>query len=68
MTFEPMDDESESKTCPYCGEAFRPALDPTEVEGEMIQDCEVCCRPITIRFRFEGEDLMECELLGEDEV
>ena len=63
----PLEPEEESRSCPYCGEPFEPDLDLSEREGETIQDCDVCCRPVTIRFRFDGEDLVECELLREDD-
>jgi hypothetical protein len=35
-------------SCPYCGESVETVLDP-ESEGEMVQDCEVCCRPWLMR-------------------
>lgn len=31
-------------TCPYCGEDVDLYLEP-EIEGDLIQDCEVCCQP-----------------------
>lgn len=30
--------------CPYCFEWTQVYVDPGS-EGEMVQDCEVCCRP-----------------------
>jgi hypothetical protein len=34
--------------CPYCGEAVDVVLDcSTSEEQEYIEDCQVCCRPIT---------------------
>ncbi len=33
--------------CPHCGEDFEIAVDPQEEGQEMIQDCSVCCKPIT---------------------
>lgn len=30
--------------CPYCFEWMQVYIDPG-TEGEMVQDCEVCCRP-----------------------
>jgi hypothetical protein len=32
--------------CPYCGEMIEVLLDPEELGGEYIEDCQVCCRPI----------------------
>ena len=31
-------------TCPYYGEAVEIYLEP-DVEGSLVQDCEVCCAP-----------------------
>lgn len=36
-------------------------LDPSEEESEYIEDCEVCCRPIEISFRFFDERLVRFE-------
>lgn len=45
-------------TCPYCWEEISMILDSYEEQSEYIEDCEVCCRPIEIRFRLEEEQLM----------
>ena len=34
--------------CPYCGETIELLIDPSEPFQEYIEDCFVCCRPITI--------------------
>jgi hypothetical protein len=42
-------------TCPYCGEEIELYLEP-DVQGDLVQDCEVCCNPWLIRvFMDEGE-------------
>lgn len=33
--------------CPFCGERFEIGIDPG-AQGQMIQDCDVCCRPISL--------------------
>ncbi len=45
-------------TCPYCWETISMVLDSSEEESEYIEDCEVCCRPIELFFRFSGESLL----------
>lgn len=45
-------------TCPYCWERISMILDISEEESEYIEDCEVCCRPIEVRFRFSAEALV----------
>ena len=39
---------SERITCPYCGEIIELVIDCSVSEQEYIEDCEVCCRPITL--------------------
>lgn len=34
--------------CPYCGESIEVLLDPSVAEQRYIEDCQVCCRPITL--------------------
>ena len=41
-------------TCPQCGESFDLALDAGEGNAEMIVDCEICCRPMTVTVRVRG--------------
>ena len=40
-------------TCPYCGEGVDVHLE-RDVQGSLVQDCEVCCNPWLLRV--EGED------------
>ena len=48
-------------TCPYCWETISMVLDPSEEESEYIEDCEVCCRPIELSFKFSDEQLVHFE-------
>jgi len=34
-------------SCPYCGESINVLIDVQDMEQEYIEDCQVCCRPIT---------------------
>ncbi len=43
-------------TCPYCWEEISFVLDLSAGEQSYIEDCEVCCRPIQIRYSTDGED------------
>jgi hypothetical protein len=36
-----------SISCPYCGEAIRILIDSADLDQQYIEDCQVCCRPIT---------------------
>lgn len=39
--------------CPYCFEVLTVWLDPMS-RGEMVRDCEVCCRPWLLRVERRG--------------
>ena len=41
--------------CPHCGESISVLLDLSVLIQEYIEDCEVCCRPIEIKYQV-GED------------
>ncbi len=47
--------------CPYCGESISILLDLSEPDQEYIEDCEVCCRPIEIKYEMDtdGEVIFE---------
>ncbi len=35
-----------SIACPYCGEHFDAALDPSAGSARYVEDCQICCQPI----------------------
>ena len=37
--------------CPFCGERFETFVDASSGEAEYIEDCPVCCRPISLHLR-----------------
>jgi len=42
--------------CPFCGEPGSVEIEPADFEpGEyvLVQDCEVCCRPWTVRVQMD---------------
>lgn len=39
--------------CPYCFETVELWVEPEE-QGEMVQDCDVCCRPWRVVVRRSG--------------
>lgn len=34
--------------CPYCGERIEILLDASAGEQHYIEDCQVCCQPISV--------------------
>jgi hypothetical protein len=47
-------EEVRKDDCPHCGEPIAFEVDPEETGGRRIVDCDVCCRPIEVRFRVRG--------------
>ena len=41
--------------CPYCGEEVEVRLE-SDVEGSLVQDCEVCCNPWLLRVSGRDEE------------
>jgi len=48
-------------SCPYCGEEISMVLETSVHRQTYIEDCEVCCRPIEIRYAVEDGFLAEFE-------
>lgn len=43
--------------CPFCGEEFEVRVDPSEEGQEMIQDCQVCCKPVQMSVEMEDGEV-----------
>lgn len=54
-------------TCPYCWQEISFVLDLSAGEQCYIEDCEVCCRPIQIRYSADGDDVAGFEAEAIDE-
>lgn len=52
--------------CPYCWQTISMLLDEMEDDQQYIEDCEVCCRPIQLNYRF-CEELIHFSALALDE-
>ncbi len=46
-------------TCPHCGESITLLLDLSVESQEYIEDCSVCCQPMTVIYSAEGGELTE---------
>ena len=53
--------------CPYCGERITLAVDCSVGSQEYIEDCQVCCRPISLHVTVNEEDLPQVEVRRDDE-
>ena len=54
--------------CPYCGEAISILVDDSAGDQRYIEDCQVCCRPITIAVTFDEAGGFDVAAFGEDEA
>ena len=54
--------------CPYCGELISVLIDGSIDEQEYIEDCQVCCRPITIKVQTTANGDPLVTVFDENEV
>jgi transcription elongation factor Elf1 len=47
--------------CPYCGERISMVLDTSLAGQTYIEDCEVCCRPIEVRYSVTNDEVRQFE-------
>jgi transcription elongation factor Elf1 len=50
--------------CPHCGAEISMLLDLSAGAQSYLEDCEVCCRPIRVRYRAR-DGAVELEIEGE---
>ncbi|MCK5120681.1 MAG: CPXCG motif-containing cysteine-rich protein [Methylococcales bacterium] len=63
-----MSDLDETKVqCPYCGEIIDILIDGSEPHQNYIEDCQVCCRPITFDVTVETEDEVTVLVFNENQ-
>jgi Cysteine-rich CPXCG len=43
--------------CPYCGETITLTLDLSVEEQTYIEDCSVCCQPMTVSYSADAGEL-----------
>ena len=47
--------------CPHCGESFPLQVDTSQSEQALIEDCTVCCRPISLTIRCRPGEIESVE-------
>jgi transcription elongation factor Elf1 len=45
--------------CPYCWEEISMVLDLSVTTQTYVEDCEVCCNPIEVRYLVEDGDIVD---------
>ena len=54
--------------CPYCGEQFNVEIDISAGDQETIEDCYVCCRPISFHIKVDhAGNLLSMKTLRDDD-
>ena len=59
--------EEVTVSCPYCGEFINVLIDCSDSSQEYIEDCQVCCRPITFLVQYDQNDHIEVITRHENE-
>jgi transcription elongation factor Elf1 len=47
--------------CPYCSQRISMVLDTSVKIQTYIEDCEVCCQPIEVRYTVEHDEVYQFE-------
>ncbi len=54
--------------CPYCGEVITLALDASAGPQRYIEDCHVCCRPITVELAIDADGDVHARVQSEEDT
>ena len=54
--------------CPYCGEIITLTLDASAGSQRYIEDCHVCCRPITVMLTVDADGDASVQVQSEDDT
>ena len=49
-------------TCPHCWETISLSVDLSVAEQEYVEDCSVCCRPLTVRVCCDDGELTSIDV------
>ncbi|MGB1292405.1 MAG: CPXCG motif-containing cysteine-rich protein [Pseudoalteromonas sp.] len=54
-------------TCPYCGERLDILIDPSDLDQQYIEDCQVCCKPINFLVQMDMDETLFVTVSSDDE-
>ena len=54
--------------CPYCGESIELLIDTSVAQQQYIEDCQVCCRPITLNVEVDDDGEPQVRASGENDA
>ncbi len=60
--------DTQDVECPYCGELISLLLDTSAGSQRYIEDCHVCCRPITIGLDVDVDGDAQVRVQSQDEA
>jgi hypothetical protein len=49
-------------TCPHCGETFPLQIDTSQSEQTLVEDCTVCCRPMTLSIQCQPGEVVDLQI------
>jgi hypothetical protein len=52
---------SASITCPHCGESWETSIDTSQGDHQTVDDCYVCCRPMTVYVECEPGEVISVQ-------
>lgn len=55
-------------SCPYCGESIDLFVDCSVGFQEYIEDCQVCCQPISMSITVSEEGVIQVDAHHQDEA
>lgn len=58
--------EPETVFCPYCGESIELLIDTSCERQEYIEDCSVCCRPISVSVEVSASGAVAVQVRDEN--
>jgi transcription elongation factor Elf1 len=54
--------------CPYCGEQISVVIEVLDENQESIEDCQVCCRPITFDVMMANDGQVSISVRSENDT
>ena len=61
-------EQSEDFLCPYCGQTNPLSIDFAGGSRQrFVVDCEVCCAPIVVHLKMNGQEILSVEVRKENE-
>ena len=58
----------ETIDCPYCGEPNLLAIDVSAGAQRYVEDCQVCCRPMTVTVSLSAQGLPQVSVRAQDDA